>query len=113
MPPTLRRFLAILTLALIAIGAWAADPQSPAKPRLPNQGGFRNGQAMWDWMGGAGELWWDGGNPIYNAEKVRQFVFGKGVGDAMRHPRPRKVRLYMQGWIPRLPKIGYAEAAQN
>lgn len=112
MTPTLRRLAAISFLALIVLVAAAADPQPPAKPRLPNQGGFRNGQAMWDWMGGAGEIWWDGGNPIYNAEKVRQFVNGQ-TGDAMRHPRPKKVRLYMQGWIPPLPKIGYAEAAQN
>lgn len=109
----MRKLTTLFTLILLGgVGLALADAANP-KPHLPNQGGFRNGQAMWDWMSGAGEIWWDGGNPVYSAEKVRQFVLGTGVGDAMRHPRPRKVRLYMQGWIPRLPKIGYAAAAAN
>ena len=85
------------------------------KQRLPNQGAFRNGQAMWDWLGGAGDIWWDGSNPIYStdpAENVTRFVNGIG-SDAMKAPRPKKVKLYMQGFIPRLPNYTYEKAAAN
>ena len=85
------------------------------KQRLPNQGAFRNGQAMWDWLGGAGDIWWDGSNPIYStdpAENVTRFVNGIG-GDAMKAPRPKKVKLYMQGFVPRLPAYTYEQAASN
>lgn len=106
------RSVAALAIMMGIAAGLAFAAQTKAKPHLPNQGGFRNGQAMWDWLGGAGDIWWDGGNPIYSAEQVRKFVNGQ-TSDAMRHPRPRKVRLYMQGWIPRLPRIGYADAAAN
>lgn len=110
--PWIRGLMAAFVIIILLAGGFAFAVAAKAKPRLPNQGGFRNGQAMWDWLGGAGDIWWDGGNPIYSAAQVRKFVNGQ-TGDAMRHPRPEKVRLYMQGWIPRLPRIGYADAAAN
>jgi len=82
---------------------------------LPNQGAFRNGQAMWDWLEGAGDVWWDGSNPIYGSkcvEKVKAFVRSESP-DAIQAPRPAKVKLYMQGYIPRLPDFTYEQAAAN
>ena len=80
--------------------------------RLPNQGGFRNGQDMYDWLGGAGDIWWDGSNPISTADAVKKFVAGQG-SDAMKAPRPKKVKLYMQGGIPRLRTFTYQQCADN
>lgn len=83
--------------------------------RIPNQGAFRNGQAMWDWLEGAGDIWWDGSNPISSADPaklVSNFVNGTS-GDAIKEPRPQKVKLYMQGFIPRLPNYTYEQAAAN
>jgi len=90
--------------------AGAQPPTAPPARHLPNQGAFRNGQAMFDWLGGAGDIWWDGGNPISTASAVHTFVTG-GNTDAMKHPRPAKVKLYMQGNVPRLPGFTYEQAA--
>lgn len=40
--------------------------------KLPNQGAFRNGQTMWDWLDGAGDIWWDGDNPINSPASVQK-----------------------------------------
>ena len=80
--------------------------------RLPNQGGFRNGQDMYAWLNGAGDIWWDGDNPISAPAQVEKFVKGQ-TASAMEEPRPDKVKLYMQGYIPRLPKYTYQQAADN
>ena len=101
---------------VILTGQVKIDPSLIGNPdqRIPNQGGFRNGQAMWDWLEGAGNIWWDGSNPIFSptAEKVTNFVNGI-TSDAMKSPRPGKVKLYMQGYIPRLQNFSYEQAADN
>jgi hypothetical protein len=95
----------------IPVDARAEVVLAPDK-HLPNQGGFRNGQDIWDWLGGAGNLWWDGGNPIGWSDSVQKFVAGENF-DAMKAPRPPKVKLYMQGHIPQLPKFSYQQCANN
>lgn len=96
-----------------AKGADKSTGQAPSSnKRLPNQGGFRNGQDMWDWLDGAGDIWWDGGNPIGWPDSVKEFVDGRN-SDAMKAPRPKKVKLYMQGSIPKLPRFSYQQCADN
>ncbi len=122
--------LALRKLAALLFAAWLASGPSAAaqeanglsdsrsnephtkKLRLPNQGAFRNGQAMYDWLGGAGDIWWDGSNPINSVSAVERFVRGES-NDAVKPPRPKKVKLYLQGSIPRLPKFTYQQCADN
>lgn len=108
----IRRLLELTIIAFSLAGGVVLAGAAASTSRLPNQGGFRNGQAMWDWLGGAGEIWWDGGSPLYSVNNVRDFVSGRN-SDAMRCPRPGKVKLYMQGHVPRLPHYTYAQAAAN